>query len=183
MNIFDTSALTEKQRHYFLRVIDAYDYDWDSMLPRLKQQAAYYGNPDRTTIPVVVKDISEWGACGLSWPDGRGLEIDDQVAPDAWPSGWTTQTGWLWYMQVVMHELGHQAHFFGLDENTSSAAMKILKWTQFNGCVFSNPFARAFSSFKVGRTVEADVGIKRITALRELMGGKGLPPRKKVITV
>lgn len=179
-HIFDLSPLTGTQRHYFEKVVFSYDYDWVQMTSKLEERSAYYGST-RSKIPVTVKDISEYGAAGLSWTDGR-LEIDDQVAPDAWPPGWTHDAGWLWFMQVAIHEIAHQVHFFGVTPEMETRIAELCNWESFNGCTFSNPFARAFSKYKVGRSTETDIGRKRIKQIRALLGGTGDPPTKRVMT-
>ena len=158
--IFDISRLDEAHQLLVEEALACDDFDWSKLKKTLKAKTG------RQSIRVAVRDISKWGAVGLSWQQGI-LEIDDQVLDPRW------------FQQVFMHEVGHMVDFYYLQpRKLHDEVSKIYgaPWSTM-GHDFNGGFTNAFSCFNAG-DANGYLDDSKVDAIRTLLGGTGAAPAK-----
>jgi hypothetical protein len=158
--IFDISALDDEHQALIEEALACDDFDWSKLKTVLKKKTG------RSAIKIRVRDISNWGAVGLSWQTGL-LEIDDQVLDPHW------------FQQVFMHEVGHMVDFYYLMPNRLHGPIAKIYGAPWKtmGHDFNGGFTNAFSCVDAG-DANGYLDATKIQTLRTLLGGVGAVPVK-----
>ena len=158
--IFDISRLDEAHQLLVEEALACDDFDWSKLKKSLKAKTG------RTAIKVTVRDISKWGAVGLSWETGL-LDIDDQVLDPHW------------FQQVFMHEVGHMVDFYYLQPRRLHDEVSRIYGAPWKtmGHDFNGGFTNAFSCFDAG-DANGYLDDTKVLAIRTLLGGHAFVPAK-----